>query len=377
MNGKSRSIGVAIMSESPEVHALLTLHLVPGLGPRLTAALLQRFGSAESVLKQPPDRLREVPYLGAKLADDLAHAVRQVNVDAELERMARHEVQLLALGSADYPAAIASITDPPHLLYVRGRLDERDAKSVAIVGSRGCTSYGKRVAGVLATGLARAGYTIVSGLARGIDGAAHRGALLAGGRTVAVLAGGLSRIYPPEHDGLAREVQAAGALLTEASMEQEPLPAMFPARNRLISGLCKAVVIVEAAERSGALITATHAGEQGRAVMAVPGAVDSVTSGGANELIRKGAILVRGVEDVLEELEGPKAGRNTPAIPAGPPPGLEDGQRRIWELLERPRHLDELVQTLGLNVSQLATALTMMEMKRVVRRLPGNRYERI
>jgi DNA processing protein len=366
------------MAESTEVRALLTLHLVPGLGPRLTAALLQRFGSAENVLQQPPGRLREVPYLGAKLADDLAQAVRQVNVDAELERMARYGVRLLALGSPDYPAAIASITDPPHLLYVRGGLEERDAKAVAIVGSRGCTSYGKRAASVLATGLVRAGYTIVSGLARGIDGAAHRGALQAGGRTVAVLAGGLSQIYPPEHDGLAGEVQAAGALLTEASMEQEPLPAMFPARNRLISGLCKAVVIVEAAERSGALITASHAAEQGRAVMAVPGAIDSITSGGTNELIRKGAILVRGPEDVLEELEGPKTARQPPAAAAGPPPGLDDHQRRIWDILAgRPRHLDEMVQTLGINVAQLASTLTMLELKKIVRRLPGNRYERV
>ena len=362
---------------SPEIRALLTLHLVPGLGPRLTAALLQRFGSAENVLQQPPGRLREVPYLGGKLADDLARAVRGVNVDAELERMVRHEVRLLALGGPSYPAAIASITDPPHLLYLRGSLEERDVKAVAIVGSRGCTSYGKRAAGVLATGLARAGYTIVSGLARGIDGAAHRGALLAGGRTIAVLAGGLSRIYPPEHDGLAREIQSAGALLTEASMEQEPLPSMFPARNRLISGLCKAVVIVEAAERSGALITASHAAEQGRAVMAVPGPIDSVTSGGANELIRKGAILVRGPEDVLEELEGPAMATNAPTVASGPPPGLDESQRRIWDFLaEPPRHLDEMVQTLGIGVSQLASMLTMLELKRIVRRLPGNRYER-
>jgi DNA processing protein len=192
-----------------------------------------------------------------------------------------------------------------------------------------------------------------------------------------VLAGGLSHIYPPEHDGLARELQAAGALLSEARMEQEPLPGMFPARNRLISGLCKAVVIVEAAERSGALITATHAGEQGRLVMAVPGAIDSVTSGGANELIRKGAILVRGAEDVLEELEGPAMARKSPSAAAGPPPGLDETQRRIWDCLaERPRHLDEMVQTLGLSVAQLASMLTMLELKKVVRRLPGNRYER-
>jgi DNA processing protein len=226
-----------------------------------------------------------------------------------------------------------------------------------------------------ATGLVRAGYTIVSGLARGIDGAAHRAALQASGRTIGVLAGGLGRIYPPEHADLAREVEAAGALLSESSMEQEPLPAMFPARNRLISGLCRGVVIVEAAERSGALITASHAGEQGRSVMAVPGSVDQATSGGTNELIRKGATLVRGPEDVMEELEGLPGAQ--PPAPAAPPPGLDEPQSRIWGFLsETPRHLDEMVQALGIPAGPLSGMLLMLEMKKIVRRLPGNRYER-
>jgi len=204
---------------------------------------------------------------------------------------------------------------------------------------------------------------------------AHRAALQAGGRTIAVLAGGLSRVYPPEHADLALEVEAAGALLSEASMSQEPLPAMFPARNRLISGLCRGVVIVEAAERSGALITASWAGEQGRSLMAVPGAVDQVTSGGTNELIRKGAVLVRGPEDVLEELEG-LPGASPPAS-AAPPPSLDETQRRIWDFLgEAPRHLDEMAQSLGIDAGPLSGTLLLLEMKKIVRRLPGNRYER-
>jgi DNA processing protein len=216
---------------------------------------------------------------------------------------------------------------------------------------------------------------VPSGLARGIDGVAHRAALQAGGRTVAVLAGGLSRIYPPEHAGLAKEVEAAGALLTESTMAQEPLAPLFPARNRLISGLCRGVVIVEAAERSGALITASHAGEQGRSVMAVPGPADSEMSGGTNELIRKGAVLVRGPEDVREELEGVSAA-SVPPPSQEPPPELDETQRRVWELLrEQPRHLDEIVQRLGLPVPQVAGLLMTMELKKAVRRLPGNRYE--
>jgi DNA processing protein len=358
-----------------EVRALLTLHLVPGLGPRLTAALLERFSSAEAVLQAPADQLREAPYPGAKLAADLAEAMQRVDVDAELERMARHRVQLLTLGQPEYPAALTHLPDPSHVLYLRGNLLASDAKAVAVVGSRHCSAYGRRIAERFSAGLVRAGYVIVSGLARGVDGTAHRAALQAGGRTIGVLAGGLSRIYPPEHTELAQEIEASGALLSEASMDQEPLPGMFPARNRIISGLCQGVVIVEAAERSGALITATHAAEQGRCIMAVPGPVDQVTSGGTNELIRKGAVLVRSAEDVLQELEG--APQAESPQPRSAPPTLDETQRRIWDsLAEGPRHLDELVQTLGIAAGPLSAMMLMLEMKKVVRRLPGNRYER-
>ncbi len=365
---------------APETRDLLALHLLPGLGPRLTAALLERFGSAGAVLRASAAQLQEVPHIGSKLAGDLVRSMQDLDVAAELERMERHQVRLLALGGADYPASLATIPDPPHLLYVRGSLHEQDANAVAVVGSRQCTSYGRRVAERLAGDLARAGFTVVSGLARGIDGCAHRGALAAGGRTLAVLAGGLSRIYPPEHADLAEEVRASGALVSEAAMTMEPMAGMFPARNRIISGLSRAVVIVEAAQRSGALITATHAAEQGRTVFAVPGAVDSPASDGTNELIRKGAILIRGVQDVLEELHGVSAMAGSapaPAPPAAMPPGLDQVQQRLWQFLaEQPRHLDEMVQQLGLTVPQVSGALLTLEMKRAVRRLPGNRYER-
>jgi DNA processing protein len=363
-------------ADSPEVRALLALHLVPGLGPRLTAALLERFGSAGAVLEAGPEQLCEVLHIGTKLAGDVCAALREVDVDAELERMDRHGVRLVALGTPEYPAPLATIPDPPHLLYVRGTLVNGDVKAVAIVGSRSCTAYGRRVTERLASGLARAGYTIVSGLARGIDGVAHKAAVDAGGRTTAVLANGLSRIYPPDHPDLARDVERAGALLTEATMGQEPLAPLFPARNRLISGLSRGVVIVEANERSGALITASHAAEQGRPAFAVPGPVDNPASAGCHGLIRKGAVLVRGVEDVLEELEGVAVVAG-PAAAVGAPPGLNDVQRRIWDFLaEQPRHLDEMVQQLAMTVPQLAACLLTLEMKRVVRRLPGNRYER-
>jgi DNA processing protein len=367
---------------SADVRDLLALHLVPGIGPRLTSALLERFGSADGVRRANATELQRVPYVGEALAGKLATSLKTIDVDAELARMARHNVSLLALGSVDYPPGLATIPNPPHLIYHRGTIDARDARAVAIVGARGCTSYGKRIAERLAADLVRAGYTIVSGLARGIDGAAHRGALQAGGRTLAVLAGGLSRIYPPEHKDLASQVEAAGALFSEAAMDQEPLPNMFPARNRIISGLAQAVVLVEAAEKSGALITAEHAALQGRPVFAVPGPIDGEASAGTNALIRQGAVLCRGAHDVIEELTGLSgmtgAGSSvTSPLPSSVPPALDPVQQQIWEFLaNEPRHLDDIGQVLGLSVPRLTGLLLTLEMKRIVRRLPGNRYER-
>lgn len=368
------------------VRDLLTLSLVPGIGPRLTAALLERFGSAAAALRASIAELSAIPFITPRLAESIQQAPQRSDTAAELERVEKHGIRLIALGGPEYPPALATIPDPPYLLYIRGSLTAADANAVALVGSRHCTDYGRRVAARLASGLVRAGVTVISGLARGIDGAAHRAALEAGGRTLAVLAGGLSRIYPPEHAGLAREVETSGALLTEAKMEQEPLAGLFPVRNRIISGLSKVIVLIEAAQKSGALLTAHHAGDQGRTVMAVPGSVEAASSGGVHDLIRKGAVLCRGVEDILEELHGvsamaviEKKATSAPApppAPSGPPQGLDEDQRRIWEMLTATCHLDQLVQQLGLSVPQVSGALMMMEMKKAVRRLPGNRYER-
>jgi DNA processing protein len=364
---------------APEDRDLLALHLVTGIGPRLTATLLERFGSPAAVLAAPRDELMQVPYLGAKVADQLIAAWKDPAVDAECALLAKHGVTLCRLGSAGYPAALAVVPTPPQLLYVKGDLQARDERAVAIVGSRACTSYGRRIAERLGHDLARAGWTVVSGLARGIDGAAHRGALQAGGRTLAVLAGGLSRIYPPEHADLADAAAASGALVTEASMRMEPMAGMFPARNRIISGLCRAVVIVEAADKSGALITARHAAEQGREVFAVPGAVDSPASAGSLHLLRQGAKLVRNADDVLEDLQAlPTLDPVESAdVPDGPPPNLDDAQRRIWDSLAERRTVDDLAFETQLAVGELSRHLMTLELKKIIRRLPGNWYERI
>jgi len=239
----------------------------------------------------------------------------------------------------------------------------------------------------IAAGLARAGYTVVSGLALGIDGSAHRGALEAKGRTIAVLAGGLSSIYPPDHVKLADEVAASGALITETPMMMQPQRGMFHSRNRLISGLSQAIVIVEANDRSGALITARHAAEQGRDVFAIPANVDSHFSAGSLRLLRDGAKLIRDVDDLLEDLKGlrttPSNTRaSTPAKSVAappeptPPPTLDPEQQRVWDFLTEPRHVDEITRAMELSPGVVSTLLLKMEMKKAIRRAAGGMFER-
>ncbi len=365
---------------APELLDLLALSLVPGLGPKLTAALLQHFGSAASARRATAAELRAVPMIGAKLSESFAAALASADLQRECELLDRHDASVVALGGDGYPPRLAEITAPPPLLYVRGAVTAADSRAVAIVGSRDCTAYGRRVAERLASGLARAGVTVVSGLARGIDGAAHAAALKAGGRTLAVLAGGLSRVYPPEHADLAAAVQTHGALLSETSMRVEPRPELFPPRNRIISGLSQAVVVVEASDKSGTLITARHAGEQGRDVLAVPGPVDALASAGCLQLIRNGATLVRNADDVLEAIGGvplraSMAERD--AVSRPPPPDLDGIPKRVWDLLaDGPKHADTIAQELGLTAPEVARATMTLEMKRLIRRLPGNCYER-
>jgi DNA processing protein len=370
-------------SDDTELHDLLALSLVPGLGPRLTQALLERFGSAGAARRASAAQLESIPHIGAKLAHAFADAMRSANPGAELDRAIQFGVKLLPLTAPDYPQRLKELPDAPHLLYYRGNLDPVDGNAIAIVGSRRCTSYGLRMAGRFAGGLARAGFTVVSGLALGIDGAAHRGALEANGRTLAVLAGGLSSIYPPDHVGLAEEVAAHGALISETPMTMQPQRGMFHARNRLISGLARAVVIIEANDKSGALITARHAAEQGRDVFALPANVDGSHSAGSLWLLRNGAKMIRDVDDLLEDMKGLRTpGRSTPgksppiSAPPPPPPVLDAAQQRVWDFLTEPKHSDEIVRGLGMPAGELSTLLLMMDMKKLIRRLPGSMFER-
>jgi DNA processing protein len=288
--------------DDPTLVATLRLSLVAGVGPRTRLALLERFGTAAAVFSATQSDVRAVPGVGVKLSRAIVRATADIDVAAEMEICRENNIRLLLDSDDDFPRVLWEIYDPPGVLYMRGDILPRDALAIASVGTRHATQYGLRQADRLGAGLARAGFTIVSGLARGIDAAAHRGAIRADGRTLAVLGGGLLRIYPPEHRKLVEQIARQGALISELPPRVPPASGTFPQRNRLVTGLCLGVVVVEAAERSGALISAEHAMEQGREVFAVPGPIDSHVSRGCHRLLREGARLVESVDDVLEEL---------------------------------------------------------------------------
>ena len=337
--------------------------------------LVARFDSPAGVFAASSSELSAVNGIGPKILSAITEARKSDEAERELARCRELGVELLHLESPDYPPMLAEICDAPNVLYCRGDIIEQDQLAVAIVGSRRCTLYGRQQAERLAGALARAGMTVVSGLARGIDAAAHRGALNAGGRTIAVAATGLAQVYPPEHVELADEVSRQGAIVTESPLHREPIPGLFPQRNRLISGLSLGVIVIEASQKSGSLHTARHAMEQGREVFALPGRIDSLASIGSHNLIRDGATLIRGVEDVLDEL-----GPLTRPVQTGVSEEvrtpreltLNDQERHVVNLIgSEPSHLDEVMRNTNLDPSRVLATLTVLEMKRLVRRLPG------
>ena len=282
--------------------ATIRLAMLPGIGPRTLAELLSEFDSAAEVLKASEKALLSVAGVGPKLMRSIQHADLHVDVEGLLEECRDLDVDIVPRSSELYPKSLLELCDAPPILFMRGKAVAQDKFAVGVVGTRHPTTYGRRQTELIAGGLARAGVTVVSGLARGIDGIAHQAALDAGGRTIAVLGSGMRSIYPPEHEGLANAVVADGAVFSEYPPSAKPRGGMFSQRNRLISGLSLGVVIIEAADRSGALITARLAGEQGRDCFAMPGPVNSRVSRGCNQLIRDGATLVQSADDILETL---------------------------------------------------------------------------
>jgi DNA processing protein len=368
-------------SADQDLMDMLRLSLVSGVGPRTRISLLERFGTPRAVLAAAPSELRAVKGIGPKMVEKLRSADRDVDVPAVINFCREKGIEILTETHPDYPRALREVHDPPGVLFVRGGIKPQDALAVGIVGTRHATQYGLRQAERLAGSLARAGLTIISGLARGIDAAAHRGALAAGGRTIAVLASGVANIYPPEHAELAAEVAAGGALISEAPPHAEPLAGTFPQRNRLISGMSLGVIIVEAADRSGALITAQHAMEQGREVFAVPGNVDSRASRGCHRLIRDGAKLVESADDVLEEL-GPlveSATRGDGQEIHHPAELLlnEVEQKVLSAIAGEATAIDEIAEKSGHTMPQVLSTLSVLEMRRLIRRLSGTMVIRL
>jgi DNA processing protein len=347
----------------------------------LRQLLLDRFGSAAAVLAAAPSDLREVQGVGPKISQAIIEARNTAEVPKLLEECRGNGIALVMPSDDRYPRMLKEIVDPPGVLFVKGEVLPRDGLSIAIVGSRHATHYGLTQAERLASGLARAGLTIISGLARGIDAAAHRGALDAGGRTLAVLGSGVLNIYPPEHDKLAAEVVAHGALISESAPHSEPFSGAFPQRNRIISGLSLGVIVVEATMQSGALITARHAMEQGREVFAVPGRIDSRASQGCHQLIRDGAKLVQSIDDVLEEL-GPlvEAMPTATGEPIHHPAELslnEIEQQVLAGISTEPVPVDQVIVTTRLPPPQVLATLSVLEMRRLVRRLSGGLVVRL
>ena len=368
-------------SADEEYFAALRLAFVPGVGPRMHKELISAFGSPAAVLSAPPSDLLGVPGVGPKLMRRIVNSRQNIDVEREIAVCESNSISILVESEAEYPRLLREIPDPPGVLFVLGELLPVDAMAIAIVGTRHATQYGKKQAHRLASGLARAGMTIVSGMARGVDAAAHRGALEAGGRTIAVTASGVLNIYPPEHKELAYEISSNGALVSENCAHAPPKSAMFPQRNRIITGLSLGVIVVEAADRSGALISAWHAMDQNREVFAVPGRIDSRASRGCHAILREGAKLVESPDDVLEELG--------PLIEAAPTrDGREIHRPAELQLSEQQQHILDAVQpdpTLieqvvvqsGLPIQRVLSTISVLETKHLIRRVSGNSVVRM
>jgi DNA processing protein len=371
---------------SDDLRGHVRLACVPGIGSRLRRLLLDRFGTPEGVFAASPDEIASVGRISRKLATTIPTLADSTVADDVIALCRKRSVDILLEGQDGYPPLLSRIDDPPGLLFVRGAILPQDSLSVAIVGARHATAYGLKVAEQLGAGLARAGYTVVSGLARGIDAAAHRGAMKAGGRTIAVLGSGVLNVYPPEHADLAHEVIESGALISELPPLTDPNVGTFPQRNRIVSGLSLGVVVVQAADRSGALITSRLATEQGREVFAVPGPIDCRMSRGSHQLIRDGAKLVASVDDILEEF-GPLFETATTAdgraVTSAAELQLGDIERQVLDAYDtlaggasKPAGIDDIVDASGLAASQVLATVGVLEMRRLIRRLPGNQIVR-
>lgn len=366
-------------TKDPDLLYLLALSMIKDIGPIMARRLIGTFKSAEEVFKQDERSLMEVEGIGK----ERARAIKEFSGWKEPEDILRRcrllGIEIISEESPLYPENLKTVQDAPLILYMKGRPLPQDRYAIAIVGSRRCSEYGRRVSEKLSSELAERGITIVSGLARGIDTTAHTGALKAGGRTAAVFASGLDRVYPPENRELVRKIIERGFVISEFPPGTRPDKENFPRRNRLISGLGLGVIVVEAEAESGALITADYGLEQGREVFAVPGSIFSKTSEGTNNLIKKGAKPVSSVEDIIEEL-GPKLRGLRDTSAAGDlrtfsELEFSDREKAIIKIMEQePLHIDEIARKSGRPVSEISSVLLELELKGVVKQLEGKRF---
>jgi DNA processing protein len=363
------------MSQDREhVRSWIGLSSIPGIGRVTFRRLVKHFGSAHGVLDASQDELREGAGLSEKLSSELRSFPWQERADKELAQADSAGVAIITAADPDYPALLLNTPDPPLFLYVKGSLLPEDGSAVAMVGTRTPTHYGLTVTHRMAYELASQKITVVSGMARGIDTQAHKGALSAKGRTIAVLGCGIDTAYPPENKALMEEIARTGAVMTENPFATKPESGYFPARNRIISGLAAGTVIIEAAEDSGSLITADYALKQGRKLFALPGNISSPLSRGTNSLIKQGAQLVESARDVLKGLAIYK-GSKTPASILRQPPLLTPGEASVFKTItDEPKHIDVIMAECSSAPGKLSGVLITLELKGLVKQLPGKYF---
>lgn len=346
-------------------------NLVKGIGAARLRALLQHFGDVETAWNAPAQELR-LAGLGPKVIETFQQVRSSVSLERVWERMQAQGIQVFTWEDETYPRRLKEIDQPPPVLYLRGSLLPEDEWAVAIVGTRGITSYGRQVCAEIAGGLAHRGVAVVSGLARGVDAEAHKAALTAGGRTLAVLGSGVDQIYPPEHRQLAERIISGGALISDYAPGTPPDGINFPPRNRIISGMSLAVIVVEAGDHSGALITAEFAAEQGREVFAVPGNITAPKSVGCNRLVQQGARPYLKLEDVLETLDLASVQAQRVARTVLPKDEVES--RLLAVLSKEPLHVDEIRAQVDMPIEKVSATLALMELKGMVRQVGGMQY---
>ncbi|MFC1704601.1 DNA-processing protein DprA [Candidatus Omnitrophota bacterium] len=367
-----------------EREAAIILNAVPEVGSIRAKRLLEYFGSARKVLSASPETLRKVSDINTKVARNIKNYEDYVDVQKELSLVKKRNVKAITFHDKEYPQSLKNIADPPMLLYVAGEIKECDAISIAIVGSRRSSYYGLSMAEKIARELANLGLTVVSGMARGVDSAAHRGSLKCKGRTIAVLGSGLANIYPPENSELFHQIVESGAVISEFPMATKPFAYNFPRRNRIISGLSLGTLVVEASRNSGALITAHFALDQGKEVFALPGKVDSSTSFGTNRLIKQGAKLVSGVEDILEELrpqlknylkQQHVADDKKDSLDVFLGLGLDGELKMLYDAISfEPKHIDNIADEAHLDIGKTSSLLMQLELRHLIKQIPGKLF---